>query len=138
VAHTFNLSTQEAEAGEYEFEASLVYRVPEQPGLQKKTNKPILNYISCNSVRACGAQHTNMQTKLSHIKYVFYDYFNCFHYFTKGSQKQIITPTRQTNFLIFWNKGYSKFILPMEPLWKELNGSTRDIFKDLLTVELIS
>jgi hypothetical protein len=27
VAHAFNLSTQEAEAGRFEFEASLVYRV---------------------------------------------------------------------------------------------------------------
>jgi hypothetical protein len=33
VSHAFNLNTVEAEAGGSEFEASLFYRVPGQPGL---------------------------------------------------------------------------------------------------------
>jgi hypothetical protein len=37
VAHAFNPSTQEAEAGGYEFKDSLVYRVPGQPGLHRET-----------------------------------------------------------------------------------------------------
>jgi hypothetical protein len=35
VAHIFNPSTQKAEGRDSEFEASLVYRVPEQPGIKK-------------------------------------------------------------------------------------------------------
>lgn len=38
MVHAFNASTQEAEAGEsLEFEVSLVYRVPGQPGQYRET-----------------------------------------------------------------------------------------------------
>jgi hypothetical protein len=37
VAHAFNPSTLEAEAGISEFESTLVYKVPGQPGLHRET-----------------------------------------------------------------------------------------------------
>jgi hypothetical protein len=37
LAHAFDPSTQEAEEGRSEFEASQVYRISEQPGLHRET-----------------------------------------------------------------------------------------------------
>jgi hypothetical protein len=37
MAHAFDPSTWEAEAGGFEFEANLVYKIPGQPGLHRET-----------------------------------------------------------------------------------------------------
>jgi hypothetical protein len=47
MVHTFNPSARETEVGDLcEFEASLVYRVPGQPRLHRKTKKTIMGHIA--------------------------------------------------------------------------------------------
>ena len=50
VEHAFDPSTQEAEAGRFEFEASLVYRVSSRTDSQGYTEKPCLKKLKQNKL----------------------------------------------------------------------------------------